>query len=38
MVDIAAGEHVLRVVAYDQRGPRFTDVGAIVEIPFAVEK
>ena len=38
MVDVAAGKHVLRVVAYDQRGPRFTELCSMVEVPFAVEK
>jgi hypothetical protein len=35
---VAAGAHVLRVVAYDQRGPRFTEVASILEVPFTVEK
>jgi hypothetical protein len=38
MVDVAAGRHVLRVVAYDMRGPRFTELCSFVEIPFAIEK
>jgi len=37
-VDVSAGPHVLRVVAYDRRGPRFTEVCSLVEIPFVVEK
>ncbi len=37
-VDVSAGNHVLRVVAYDRRGPRFTEVCSLVEIPFVVEK
>jgi hypothetical protein len=37
-VDVSAGNHVLRVVAYDRRGPRFTEVCSLLEIPFVVEK
>ncbi len=35
---IAPGKHVLRVVAYDMRGPRFTEACAIEEIPFEIAK
>jgi len=35
MVDVAPGKHVLRVVAYDMRGPRFTETCSMVEIPFS---
>lgn len=38
MVDVPAGQHVLRVVAYDMRGPRFAESCSITEIPFAIEK
>jgi hypothetical protein len=38
MVDVAPGKHVLRVVAYDQQGPRFTEICSILEVPFVVEK
>ena len=38
MVDVSAGKHVLRVVAYDRRGPRFTELCSMVEIPFVIEK
>jgi hypothetical protein len=38
MVDVSAGPHVLPVVAYDQRGPRFTEVASILEVPFSIEK
>lgn len=38
MLDVAPGKHVLRVVAYDQRGPRFTEIASIVEIPFEIAK
>jgi hypothetical protein len=38
MVGVPAGNHVLRVVTYDQRGPRFTEVCSMVEIPFTIEK
>ena len=31
------GPHVLRVVAFDMRGPRFTEAAAILEIPFVVQ-
>jgi hypothetical protein len=37
-VKVPAGKHVLRVVAYDMRGPRYTETCSIVEIPFVVEK
>jgi hypothetical protein len=38
MVDVPAGDHVLRVAAYDMRGPRFSEVCTIVEIPFTIAK
>jgi hypothetical protein len=38
MLGIAAGNHMLRVVAYDMRGPRFTELCSMVEIPFSIEK
>jgi len=28
----------LRVVAYDMRGPRFTEICSMVEIPFVIAK
>jgi hypothetical protein len=34
--DLTPGAHTLRVVAYDLRGPRFTETGTIKEIPFTV--
>jgi hypothetical protein len=34
--ELSPGEHTLRVVAYDLRGPRFTETCAIEEIPFVV--
>lgn len=34
--DLTLGAHTLRVVAYDLRGPRFTETCAIEEIPFTV--
>ncbi len=37
-LDVAAGYHVLRVVAYDMRGPRFTETCSILEIPFSLER
>jgi hypothetical protein len=36
--ELSAGEHVLRVAAFDMRGPRFTETCSIVEVPFTVEK
>jgi hypothetical protein len=38
MLDVPAGQHILRVVAYDQRGPRFTEIGSILEVPFTIRK
>ncbi len=38
MLDMANGHHVLRVVAYDQRGPSFTETCSILEIPFEISK
>ena len=38
MVGVPAGSHVLRVVACDQRGPRFTELCSIAEIPFSIER
>lgn len=35
---IAPGSHTLRVVAYDMRGPRFTETCSILEIPFSIER
>jgi hypothetical protein len=37
-LQLAAGRHVLRVVAFDMRGPRFTETASILEVPFTVEK
>ncbi len=34
--ELTPGAHTLRVVAYDLRGPRFTETCAIEEIPFTV--
>jgi hypothetical protein len=36
--ELAAGKHVLRVVAYDMRGPRFSEDCTILEVPFVVAK
>ena len=36
--ELAPGPHVLRVAAFDMRGPRFTETASILEIPFRVEK
>ena len=38
MLDVPAGKHVLRVAAYDMRGPRFSESCSIVEIPFEIRK
>jgi hypothetical protein len=35
---LPAGAHVLRVVAYDMRGPRFTETATILDVPFTVEE
>jgi len=35
---LAAGEHVLRVAAYDRRGPSFSESCGILEAPFVVQK
>jgi hypothetical protein len=32
------GKHMLRIVAYDRRGPRFAESCSILEVPFVVEK
>ena len=37
-LDVTPGPHTLRVVAYDMRGPRFTELCSILEIPFSVER
>jgi hypothetical protein len=36
--ELADGKHVLRVVAYDMRGPRFSEDCTILEVPFVVAK
>jgi hypothetical protein len=36
--DLAPGNHVLRVAAFDMRGPRFTETCTIFEVPFVVRK
>jgi hypothetical protein len=35
---VAAGRHELRVVAYDRRGPAFSESCAILEVPFVLER
>jgi hypothetical protein len=35
---LAPGEHVLRVAAYDRRGPSFSESCGILEVPFVVQK
>ena len=37
-LDVSPGPHTLRVVAYDMRGPRFTELCSMLEIPFSVER
>ena len=34
---LAAGRHMLRVAAFDMRGPRFTETCTMMEVPFAIE-
>ena len=34
--ELSSGPHVLRVVAFDMRGPRFTEAATISEVPFVV--
>jgi len=34
--ELSSGPHVLRVVAFDMRGPRFTEAATILEVPFVV--
>jgi len=34
--ELSPGPHTLRIVAYDLRGPRFTESCAIHDIPFTV--
>jgi len=36
--DLAAGRHTLRVVAYDKRGPAFTETCSILDASFVVAK
>lgn len=38
MVGVRSGDHRLRVVAYDRRGPRFTETCAIRELEFVLAK
>jgi hypothetical protein len=38
MVDIGPGKHALRVVAYDKRGPSFSETCSILDVPFAIDK
>jgi hypothetical protein len=35
---LTPGQHVLRVAAFDMRGPRFAESASFVEIPFMVER
>lgn len=36
--DLDPGKHILRVAAFDMRGPRFAEAASFVEIPFTVER
>ena len=36
--DLLPGHHVLRVVAFDLRGPRFAETCTILEVPFSIKK
>jgi hypothetical protein len=35
---LTPGQHVLRVAAFDMRGPRFSESASFVEIPFVVQR
>ena len=35
---LAPGQHVLRIAAFDRRGPSFAESASFVEIPFVVER
>ena len=35
---LSAGKHVLRVAAFDMRGPRYSESCSILEVPFMVER
>ena len=37
-MQLASGGHVLRVAAFDMRGPRFSEAASILEVPFVVQK
>jgi hypothetical protein len=37
LASFGAGKHVLRVVAYDRRGPSFSESCSILEVPFVLE-
>jgi len=38
LTSFGAGKHTLRVVAYDRRGPLFSESCSILEVPFVLEK
>lgn len=38
MLDVAAGKHELRVAAYDQRGPSFSETCSILDVAFEIDK
>ena len=38
MREVRTGAHVLRVVAYDRRGPAFSETCSLVDIPFFIRK
>ena len=38
LASFGPGKHVLRVVAYDRRGPAFSESCGILEVPFVLEK
>jgi hypothetical protein len=35
---LSVGKHVLRVAAFDMRGPRYSESCTILEVPFLVER
>ena len=38
LASFAPGKHMLRVVAYDSRGPWFSESCSILEVPFVLEQ
>ena len=38
MADVSPGQHTLWVVAYDQRGPAFTQICSMIQLTFTVKR